>query len=300
MRINHHGIGDVDQINLISIDGINVHSVAFLEEEEFAFYEDACIELLSFDRWVALRFIYQVNGESFTRDLAEALAPKNQLIGHEAMGTVLSKLNLGLINYLTAMRLVLDHTETRLNRKFGESSSEFNIFKEATSFEFDNSFEYRFINKLRNFVQHCGLPLNHAQENATLLDRTTGASEHSFEVGFDPKVLLKEFKKWGILREQLEALPTYIPAEGLVETVTKCLDRVLDKSFAIEANSIIEKGRKLVDLIRPALSGWNGVGAGRSTVLDEGKRINSTVTDAPLTILARWGLISLPYVIEHH
>ncbi len=296
MRINHLGLIAEDQFNLVSHDEFKVQFIAIFDKEEFAFYEATCIELLSYDRWVALKFIYQANGENFTRDLADALMPKNHLIGHEAMGTVLSKLNLGLINYLTAMRLVLDHTETRLNRKFGESSSEFKTFKEAASFEFDNSFEYRFISKLRNFVQHCGMPLNHAEENAKLLDETTGASKHSFEVGFDPKELLKEFKKWGRLRKELEDRQGYIPAEGLVEKVTKCLDRILDKSFAIEANPVIENARRLVDLIRPALSGWNGVSAGRFNILDGGKRINSTVTDAPLAILARWGLISLPFV----
>ncbi|MEV5718676.1 hypothetical protein AB0L41_32720 [Amycolatopsis mediterranei] len=65
-----------------------------------------------------------------------------------------------IVNWLTSMRLFLDHEETDLKRKFGKESSMIERFKKATSRAFDDQIGYRFATKLRNYVQHCGLPLS--------------------------------------------------------------------------------------------------------------------------------------------
>jgi hypothetical protein len=59
---------------------------------------------------------------------------------------------------LSSIRTYLDHTETRLKREYGLASEEYKIFKTETSRTYDENFAYRFLYKLRNYSQHCGLP----------------------------------------------------------------------------------------------------------------------------------------------
>lgn len=62
------------------------------------------------------------------------------------------------LNYLTAMRVFLDHAEARLKRKFGKVSVEYEKFKAVAANQFDSRFSNRLFYKLRNYTQHCGMP----------------------------------------------------------------------------------------------------------------------------------------------
>lgn len=62
------------------------------------------------------------------------------------------------LNYLTAMRVFLDHAEARLKRKFGKDSVEGKRFKAVAAAEFDGRLSNRLFYKLRNYTQHCGMP----------------------------------------------------------------------------------------------------------------------------------------------
>lgn len=68
------------------------------------------------------------------------------------------EINRLILNLLSSIRTYLDHTETRLKREYGSDSDEFKLFKTETSTAYDNNFAYRFLYKLRNYSQHCGLP----------------------------------------------------------------------------------------------------------------------------------------------
>ena len=74
------------------------------------------------------------------------------------MGTLPSEVNKYIKNFLYSIRTFLDHTETNLKRRYGKNSERFNDFKKACSEAYDNNFSYKFIYKLRNYVQHCGMP----------------------------------------------------------------------------------------------------------------------------------------------
>jgi hypothetical protein len=92
-------------------------------------------------------------------------------------------------NYLSSVRMFVDHCDANLNRRFRKESAEYLDFKKTLSKFYDNNFEYRFIYKLRNFCQHCGLPVsdfsidNH-QDFITL------------ELNFNSEYLLSEYDSW--------------------------------------------------------------------------------------------------------
>lgn len=105
------------------------------------------------------------------------------------------------LNYLTAMRVFLDHAEARLKRKFGEGGAEDERFKAVTAAEFDSRLSYRLFYKLRNYTQHCGMPPVgfHIQHNVG----------DAVEVVFTLNIatLLKNYSEWGkIVKADLQGL----------------------------------------------------------------------------------------------
>ena len=68
-------------------------------------------------------------------------------------------INRTLLNFLSMAKTFIDHVETHLKKKYGETSLEFEKFKKAQNTAYDNSCSYRIMYQLRNYAQHCGLPV---------------------------------------------------------------------------------------------------------------------------------------------
>jgi hypothetical protein len=111
-------------------------------------------------------------------------------------------LNRIFLNYLTSFKTLLDHIETTIKRKFGKSSKEVENFKDVTANLFDNFFAYRFIYKLRNYAQHCGLPIDEFSISATMVSDNKFKTEYLID--FNCVTLLKKFTEWGKVKQDLE------------------------------------------------------------------------------------------------
>lgn len=70
-----------------------------------------------------------------------------------------------LTNVLTAFRLYLDQTDHNLSQAFGNPSPELEGIKQLKRSMYDRCFGYRFLEALRNHVQHCGLPVQEISVN---------------------------------------------------------------------------------------------------------------------------------------
>jgi len=106
------------------------------------------------------------------------------------------KLNINrfLLNYLFSFRTYIDHLETFINREFGKDSEEMKdwvILKSKVHLE---NFVYRFMYKLRNYAQHCGMPIDIFEISSSIVN-----NEYSVQIniGFDPQGLLSKFDSWG-------------------------------------------------------------------------------------------------------
>lgn len=95
------------------------------------------------------------------------------------------------LNYLTAMRVFLDHVEVRLKKRFGKGSVEVEKFKVMTAAQFDSRVSNRLFYKLRNYTQHCGLP----PVSFNLMSRVGEGVEVIFTLNV--RVLLDEYTEWG-------------------------------------------------------------------------------------------------------
>ncbi|HEY8271206.1 MAG TPA: hypothetical protein VIG33_09995, partial [Pseudobdellovibrionaceae bacterium] len=70
------------------------------------------------------------------------------------------QLNRKFLNILSSFRSFIDHADTAVARQAAKGDDISKIFKLAQAKEFDSNLYYRFIWDLRNYAQHCTLPIN--------------------------------------------------------------------------------------------------------------------------------------------
>jgi hypothetical protein len=164
--------------------------------------------------------------------------PDRRQLGESLMGS--------MVNWLTSMRLFLDHTETDLKRRYGKMSREVQQFKKATKSAFDTRVGYRFSYKFRNYVQHCGLPLSHIDISRPNRPTRTRAKQ-SVALLLDRDELLSSYDEWGIVKRDLEAMPPRFALgpllseamEGLRDVYQELLD--LRLSEALSRCTVLER-----------------------------------------------------------
>lgn len=117
---------------------------------------------------------------------------------------VYSNINRLLLNYLSSIKTFIDHLETFIKRKFGNESYEFSELKKLLSSIYDNSFSYRFFIKLRNYTQHVGLPIHNMFFSTYLKQEEKLTLKGDLKISFNRDRLLSDFKKWGIVKEDIE------------------------------------------------------------------------------------------------
>jgi hypothetical protein len=107
--------------------------------------------------------------------------------------------NRGIINYLTSIRLYLDHTNARLQRTYGAASKPSQAFTVATRTSYDTSPVYPFVYKLQNYAQHCAMPLRVIRMSERIVPDLDGGERVEFEsfVGCNRDRLLADYDSWG-------------------------------------------------------------------------------------------------------
>jgi hypothetical protein len=171
-----------------------------------------------------------------------------------------------VLNVLTAMRTCLDHWETILTRRHGKDSPEAARFKDACSREYDRHFAYRFAYKLRNYAQHCGLPVGDirlvSRSRVFLLDPSGGPTKRMVSPSkdrdeavfrFRRSDLLDEYDGWGTLHAELAARHADIDVARQLRAMAQALNRINVKVLAISARRVRAHAsylRGLMELVR--------------------------------------------------
>lgn len=177
-----------------------------LTEQDYENYISSIDELNNFENLRRLFQIFLLNHNEFI----EFTINDSKLLFENSLSITGNKenynkhflhLNRIFLNYLTSFRTLLDHIETIIKRKYGKSTKETMHFEELKSYLFDNFFAYRFVYKLRNYAQHCGLPIDEFLLSATKV--TDEKFKTEYKIDFDSEKLLKKFDGWGIVKKDL-------------------------------------------------------------------------------------------------
>lgn len=157
-------------------------------------------------------------------------------------------LNRCLMNLLSSIRSYLDYVELNVKRRYGASSANAVGFLGNCSLEYDRRFSYRFLYRLRNFAQHCGLPLTIVNFNSAE-EAKSGNVQHSLEVGIARDDLLSRGFDWGAVKPDILAQPEIIIVNPHVEEVMACLTHIHSQYLADEFVELRESATYLKTLI---------------------------------------------------
>jgi hypothetical protein len=158
-------------------------------------------------------FLYEMCEKNYQLILSYNAAIKNNYSSNrhrvnEYMEEAFQEMTRLLLNYLSAFKTFIDHLTTRYTRLQRQGGSCLSDFKKITAACYDGNFSYRFFSKLRDYVQHCGLPFGsmHVEEKPA----PDGSADISISIYFNRDALLSNYQKWGIVKVDLERQPEHM------------------------------------------------------------------------------------------
>jgi hypothetical protein len=160
--------------------------------------------------------------------------------------------NRHFLNFLAAVRQLLDHTETRLKRDYAETPEVFEVFRKRTVAAFDSVFAYRFLYKLRNFSQHCGAPVGVVDFESKVID-STGMTMHTLHLLFDAEQLLRNGGDvWGPVRADLRKLGSRFPVDPLPREFMTELEAIWESVRQVERPHLEASAEVTLETVKEA------------------------------------------------
>jgi hypothetical protein len=155
-------------------------------------------------------------------------------------------LNREFLGFLASFRQFLDHHETRIKRTYAAAPEVFEEFRTATRAAYGESFEYRFAYKLRNYAQHCGVPLGDVEFESRLHG---GSAVNQLHLNFERDRLLAEgCGKWGSVEADLRSQQAAFPVEPLPGIIMSHLDSIW-KRTALAERPLLQKAADTIGRI---------------------------------------------------
>lgn len=161
----------------------------------------------SFFNYLSISNLYRISKHNSDELLQSIIDLEKRLIEDKVliMNDDSEKLNTNrhLLNYLFSFRTYIDHLETFIKREYGKQSNEVKEFKTLTAKIHDENFTYRFFYNLRNYSQHCGLPIDIFEIQPSIL---SGIYSVKLKIEFDGKKLLQNFDDWRFAEKDLKEI----------------------------------------------------------------------------------------------
>lgn len=157
-------------------------------------------------------------------------------------------LNVRLVNLLTAVRLYVDQLNQDITECLADNPDTKDDVKKLFSKEYDESHYYRFMEALRNYVQHRGIPVHWAQQGSrwTSLDDDR-LLEYSLEFAAERSYLEEDKKmKKSVLAEIDEKVDLKAATRSYIESISRVHDsaRSMIAETTISSRELIENAHR--------------------------------------------------------
>lgn len=132
-----------------------------IDSERFLALQDArniLIGALAIEEKYDLLFSNYLELEKDCLNYATECMVKGSL-GYDEITKARQSINRRLVNLLTSTRLYTDHIQQNIKLCIAQDSN-FKV-KKLMAKQYDENFSYRFMEALRNYVQHCGLAIHY-------------------------------------------------------------------------------------------------------------------------------------------
>jgi hypothetical protein len=147
-----------------------------------------------------------------------------------------------LANIASMFRSFLDHSDAYVSREFGKESEQWGTWKGQQSALYDGHFSYRFMYKLRNFMQHVDMPPIKIGMKMSIEDQ----NRIDISLDFDRDKLLQEPHIWKEkLAQEIERQPPLICAIATLRDWRQCFDILGAAILTIRGNAALEAARRI-------------------------------------------------------
>lgn len=272
--------------------GLTAHSIKDfrpISDLEEARFRDALRHLHDFDQARQIISIIAGNRAALEACIRRAdrfdppdgqARPLSRSLGIEA--------NRCFINFLASCRLYLDASQARLTRRYGAGSDVLSEFKAACSHEYDNTFAYRFLYKLRDYAQHIDVPIGSALLNSQVVKGPPERSVHRVTLALNTRKLLESggplWKK--DLRLEVESTSEKLDVLPLVDDATRCFTTIDRKRCELERSKLLESAGAIAEIGAEAIAAGYTPAIGFSEQLNE-TQIGMELGQAPPVVM-RW------------
>lgn len=153
-------------------------------------------------------------------------------------------LNIRLVNLLTAIRLYVHQLNQNVRECVPNVADAKKVVEDFFSKEYDENKEYRFMEALRNYVQHRGLPVHRTQQGSrwTSLE-DDGFLEYSMELDSQRSYLEEDGK---FKKEVLTELDEKIDLKAATRSYVESISNVHESARSMIAESVT-LARKLIE-----------------------------------------------------
>jgi hypothetical protein len=206
--------------NLGYVKNKEIIGVRKLTTEEFNTFQNAYDEINKYIQSGELFTVALLNHDDFFNALNKYLDVFQEIqdVGKQNLDRAVLDLNRKILNFLCSVRTFLDHNETDINRSYGKGELEY--FKKICADHYDGGFAYRFLYKLRNYAQHCGMPVGNLLINSEKDEKSKTGKRVTISLVFDRDKLLSRFDGWKTLKTELSEKPDYFDIAPLIEEMT--------------------------------------------------------------------------------
>lgn len=277
---------------LLKVSGENVCQQKEVSPDDLLHLEQAQHEIIEFNKEYQLLDYVNENYNSFMRELIKMVNDHHNS-GHALTPFVYDEfirfINRNLLNLLTSMRTMTDHLEAKVKRVYGDGSEEFLTLKRLFSNAFDTHFHYGFSCKLRNFVQHVGMPPCSFKMGGSF----GGANiKYNIKLDFERDELLRKYDSWGPVKKRLMAQDERFSVFEIIKDLVDTLFDVYAKFKAeTSLNKVLEARDYILDFIgEPKGYALHEYGIGQLT-LDGDERLSIQLTWLPTALFDKLTLV---------
>jgi len=150
-----------------------------------------------------------------------------------------------LLNYLASFKTFIDHLNTRYSRPPLERYSYRTDLEIICSNCYDTNFYYRFFSELRNYVQHCDLPVGY-------VDIKEDSGHIDISICFDRDLLLSRFRKWKSVKKDLLIQPEHFEIMPSLKELRSQIQLINDIVISWEVFIVRDSYVRLCNLINEA------------------------------------------------
>jgi len=256
---------------------------------EFSSYKEAVDHLREFDKSPDYLHMVERNHAEFHQTATAWSTQAEHICKDSAYRNNLAlEFNRRFVNYLSSARLLLDHYETRLKRRYGKESKEVSGFKTECSASYDGHFAYRFLYRTRNYAQHFGMPATHPHARSHM-DSPSSPVAYEAWIRLDAQDLLRRGGDlWGKVAPEIEKQGSLIDVVPHVSTMTNELKRIVSAAQTLERPRLLESGVTIASIVKDAIADGKTPAVGLTRY--DPPHTNIEFTQPPFQVLQWLGL----------